>query len=146
MSSHSSDCEEPPLVVTGVCTGLCPVELVPALPVLLRTRNCRSLRIVCRRKTASCKGGVLFAVVSHMSRSPANRNSNSRGTARLILFGQRASPSLFCIAHVRSVPPSALLCSLQHRDVGAEGAGMKVTFPVRITPGSQSQLEEMVSS
>lgn len=76
-----------------------------------------------------------------MSRSPANRNSNSRGAARLILFGQKRSLSLFCIARVRSVPPSELLCSLQHRDVGAEGTGMKVTFPVRTTPGSQSQLK-----
>lgn len=78
-----------------------------------------------------------------MGRSPANRNSGSR---ELILFGQRASPSLFCIAHVSSVPPSELLCSLQHRDVGAEGTGVKVTIPVRTTPGSQSQLKKLLSS
>lgn len=76
-----------------------------------------------------------------MSRSPANS-----GSRELILFGQRASPSLLCITHVSSVPPSELLCSLQHRDVGAQGTGMKVTFLVRTTPGSQSQLKKMVSS
>lgn len=63
-----------------------------------------------------------------------------------MLFGQRASPSLLCITHVRSVPPSELLCSLQHRDVGAEGTGMKVNFPVRTTPGSKSQLKKLLSS